>query len=411
MSCFLPADILLPQGVELEKWAVIACDQFSSEPEYWQRVRAFVGDAPSALHLIFPEAELRQEPMKRIAEIKARMDAYLRADLFRRLENSFVYVERTLSDGTMRRGLVGMLDLECYDFADRTDAAVRATERTVVERIPPRVKIREHAGLELPHVLLLCDDERDTILGPLAGEASETLYDFDLMEGGGHIRGRRISGTAADAVCARIADYEAQTRSRYAALSASPMLYAVGDGNHSLATAKACCEKLRSELGPDAAAGHPARFALVELENLHDAAQRFEPIHRVVTHTDVPALLDAAGRELCAERGTALRWHSGGREGTLYPDLAQGQLAVGVLQGFLDRWLETHPGEIDYIHGEESLRSLSKTSDSIGFLLPEVEKNAFFRGIMTGGVLPRKTFSMGHARDKRYYLEARSILG
>ena len=409
MNCFQPADILLPQGVDMNKWAVIACDQFSSEPEYWQRVRAYVGDAPSALHLIFPEAELRQEPEKRIAAIKTQMTAYERSGLFRLLENSFVYVERLLSDGTLRRGLVGRLDLERYDYAAHTDASVRATERTVVERIPPRVRIRENASLELPHVLLLCDDEEDRILSPLASGRQELLYDLDLMEGGGHIRGWLIRDEAADALCGRIEQYEARTRERYAALSGSPMLYAVGDGNHSLATAKACYEALRARLGPEEAKRHPARYALVELENLHDEAQHFEPIHRIVTQTDVPALMEAVRRELGAETGACLHWVSGNREGELRLDPGLGQIAVGILQGFLDRWLEKHPGEIDYIHGEESLRRLAQKENGIGFLLPKVEKDAFFRSIMADGVLPRKTFSMGSAYDKRYYLEARRI--
>lgn len=408
MNCFQTADILLPQGIDMEKWAVIACDQFSSEPEYWRRVRGFVGESPSALHLILPEAELGQDPEKRIGLIQTNMLAYERAGLFRRLENSFVYVERTLSDGTLRRGLVGALDLERYDYAEDTNAAVRATERTVVERIPPRMKIREHASLELPHVLLLCDDEEDAILRPLSDERKEALYDFDLMEGGGHVRGWRICGTAGAALSARIAAYEEAQSTRYTDLSASPMLYAVGDGNHSLATAKACYDTLRTRLGPEAAK-LPARFALVELENLHDDAQRFEPIHRIVMHCDVPALLEAVRCELGADRGGELHWISCGNEGTLYLDPSLGELPVGVLQNFLDRWLAAHPGEIDYIHGEESLRKLSQKPDSIGFLLPEVEKTAFFRSIMAEGVLPRKTFSMGSARDKRYYLEARSI--
>ena len=410
MSCFLPADILLPQGIDLESWAVIACDQFSSEPEYWQRVRSRVGSAPSALHLIFPEAELREDPINRIAAINACMAAYEQAGLFHRLDNSFVYVERTLSDGTLRRGLVGMLDLERYDYAAGTDAAVRATEHTVVERIPPRVKIREKASLELPHVLLLCDDEEDTILRPLEDERREKLYDFELMEGGGHIRGWHIHGAAAEDTIARIETYERETGSRYAGLCGAPMLYAVGDGNHSLATAKACYEKLRTALGPEAAARHPARYALVELENLHDAAQRFEPIHRIVKRTDVPALLAAARREIGAANGTELRWFSEENEGTFCLDPRRGELAVGVLQNFLDSWLKENPCEIDYIHGEDSLRRLSRETDSIGFLLPEIDKSAFFRSIMADGVLPRKTFSMGEARDKRYYLEARRIL-
>ena len=408
MNTFMPASILLPRGVEMQKWAVIACDQFTSEPAYWERVRRFVGEAPSSLHLIFPEAELRQEPEKRIAAINTKMAAYEREGLFESYENSFVYVERTLSDGTLRRGLVGMLDLEDYDYSPQTDAPVRATERTVVDRIPPRVKIREHASLELPHVLLLCDDEEDAILAPLEKERGEPLYDFDLMEGGGHIRGYRIRGEAADAVCVRLAEYERGMRERWATLTPTPMLYAVGDGNHSLATAKACFEELKHELGP-AAASHPARYALVELENLHDPAQRFAPIHRIVTGTDVPALLEDARREIGAKEGIPLRWISGNEEETLYLDRSRGELAVGILQGFLDRWLAENPGQLDYIHGEGSLRRLAGEPDSVGFVLPDVEKTAFFRSIMTDGVLPRKTFSMGQARDKRYYLEARRI--
>ena len=239
MSRFLPASILLPRGVDMKKWAVIACDQFTSEPEYWERVRAFVGAAPSTLNLILPEAELKREPEKRIAAIEACMAAYERAGLFARYENCFVYVERSLSDGTLRRGLVGMLDLEDYDYSPRTDAPVRATERTVVERIPPRVKIREHASLELPHVLLLCDDEENAVFAPLEDEKGELLYDFDLMEGGGHIRGWLLHDGAARAVSARLEAYERDARERFAALTDTPMLYAVGDGNHSLATAKA----------------------------------------------------------------------------------------------------------------------------------------------------------------------------
>lgn len=409
MNSFMPADLLLPRGVEMEKWAVIACDQFTSEPEYWERVRAYVGAAPSSLHLIFPEAELKREPEKRIAAINARMEEYRREKLFTRYEKSFVYVERRLSDGSLRRGLVGMLDLEDYDYSPKTETPVRATERTVLERIPPRVKIREHASLELPHVLLLCDDEQDEILAPLRQEAGETLYDFDLMENGGKICGRLVSGAAADAVCARLETYERQARVRYADLSVSPMLYAVGDGNHSLATAKACYEQLKKTLGP-AAASHPARWALVELENLHDPAQRFAPIHRIVTHCEVSALLAAAREEIGAEQGVELGWFSGAEQGILRLNSALGTLPVGIVQNFLDRWLAEHPGEIDYIHGEESLRRLAQEPDSVGFLLPEVKKNAFFRSIMADGVLPRKTFSMGQARDKRYYLEAREIV-
>ena len=410
MTCFQPADILLPQGIAWEDWAVIACDQFTSEPEYWRRVRERVGESPSALQLVFPEAELEHEPSERIRAINETMRRYERSGLFRTLEDSFVYTERTLSDGSCRRGLLGKIDLERYDYRPRSSAAIRATERTVVERIPPRVKIREGASLELPHVLLLCDDEQDAILAPLAaGGLGETLYDFELMEGGGHIRGLRVSGAAATAVCERIAAYETGVSARYADLSDTPMLYAVGDGNHSLASAKACFEALKQRLGPETAARHPARYALVELGNLHDDSLRFEPIHRLVTQTDVPALLEAARREIGAPEGPEIPWLSGGESGTLRLNAKLGLLPVGVLQEFLDRWLQKHPGKLDYIHGEDSLRSLAGAENSIGFFLPAIEKSAFFRGVMADGVLPRKTFSMGQARDKRYYLEARRI--
>ena len=404
MSSFLPADILLPRDVDMEKWAVIACDQFTSEPDYWQRVEHFVGMAPSTLHLIFPEAELKNEPEAHIRAIRAAMAAYREENRFVAYPGSFVYVERELADGSIRRGLVGRLDLEDYDYLPQSKAAVRATERTVLERIPPRVKIREGADLELPHVLLLCDDEEDRILAPLEREKSEPLYDFDLMEQGGHIRGWLVSDKAARAVCERLDGYEREMTLRCADFTEAPMLYAVGDGNHSLATAKACWEKLKSTLSPEEAAVHPARWALV-----HDRAQRFAPIHRIVSHTDPLALLQAARTEIGADAGIPLRWFSGERSGVLNLDPTKGQLAVGILQGFLDAWLAENEGQIDYIHGDESLRQLAGAEDSIGFLLPDVEKTAFFRSIMLDGVLPRKTFSMGQAREKRYYLEARRI--
>lgn len=407
MSCFVPADILLPQGVDMEKWAVIACDQFTSEPEYWQRVRRRVGDAPSSLHLILPEAELRQEPETRIAAIHAAMEDYESRGLFRCCPRSFVYVERQLSDGSLRRGLVGMLDLEDYDYHSGTDAPVRATERTVLERIPPRVKIREGASLELPHVLLLCDDEEDSILAPLAGRTDMPAYDFPLMEGGGAIRGWLLSGAEAVKLGGRIAAYE--ERQRLACGEREPMLYAVGDGNHSLAAAKAAYETIKQTLGVQAAAAHPARWALVELENLRDGERCFAPIHRLIRRSDPRALLDAARRAIGGEDGAELRWFSGREQGTLRLRREPGRLPVALLQDFLDDYLAARSGDVDYIHGDESLMTLAREEGSLGFLLPEVEKADFFRGVMTDGALPRKTFSMGQARDKRYYLEARKI--
>ena len=398
MSIFATARILLPRDVDMEKWAVIACDQFTSQPDYWQRVEQTVGQAHSALRLILPEAELEEASPERIPGIHAAMRDYLERGLFQVWEDAFVYVERQLLDGSIRRGLVGALDLEQYDYREDSRAAVRATERTVLERIPPRQKIREGAALELPHVLLLCDDPADGILAPLTAtrESLPQLYDFSLMEGGGRIRGWLVQGQAARETRARLAAYE----------SVGGMRYAVGDGNHSLASAKACWEAKKKSLPAE----HPARYALVELENLWDESQKIEPIHRILKGVDPQALLAQAREKIGAETGHRLCWYSGGQSGTLTLDARLGLLPVGILQEFLDAYLATHPGQIDYIHGEETLRHLARAPDSLGFLLPGIGKDQLFGGISADGVLPRKTFSMGHAQEKRYYLEAREIL-
>ena len=388
MAIFQSAQVLLPKTDTPEKWAVIACDQFASEPAYWQQAREYVGDAPSALNLIWPEAELSDHAEKRIRAINETMHQYLQQGLFHYHEDAFIYVERTLLDGSIRRGIVGALDLESYDYQPDTASPVRATEKTVVERIPPRVNIRKDAPLELPHVLLLCDDPQQIIFSAMDTAALPKVYDFELMQGGGHITGWLLQGQAADALRYAIAAYEGQN---------NPVTYAVGDGNHSLASAKACYELHRT---PE------ARYALVELENIHDASQQFEPIHRIVKETDPEKLLANLPQ---AEDGYALPWFSGNRSGTVMLQLAPGQLPVGALQNFLDRYLQENPGETDYIHGDDSLKQLSSCENAIGFLLPAMEKDQLFPGILADGVLPRKTFSMGHAQEKRYYLEARKI--
>lgn len=387
MSIFVAADILLPQVDSMEKWAVIACDQFASEPEYWNHARAFVKDAPSALNLIWPEAELTDDSNTRISSINTTMKNYLEQALFRSYSDAFIYVERTLLNGKIRRGIVGALDLDSYDYRPDTECPVRATEKTVTERIPPRVNIRKDAPLELPHVLLLCDDPQQIIFGSIQTENAPIVYDFDLMQDGGHITGWLLQGAQAEALKAAIDRYESMGKA---------VKYAVGDGNHSLASAKTCYE-----MSKDPA----ARYALVELENIHDDSQKFEPIHRIVKNTDPKALLQA----LEAEDGYPLQWFSGNCSGTVTLQLAPGQLPVGALQSILDEYLQTHPGETDYIHGDDSLKQLSTKADSVGFLLPPMEKDQLFPGILADGVLPRKTFSMGHAQEKRYYLEAHLI--
>lgn len=400
MHPFMKADILLPHGIAMEQWAVIACDQFVSQPEYWNQVRNIANDSPSTLNLILPESELEGDCSGKIEKINATMHQYINGEIFRLYPECFIYVERTLLNGSIRKGVVGAIDLEQYDFHPASNAAIRATEETVAERIPPRMNIRRNAPLELPHILLLCDDERKCLIESLSLKRNSLplLYDFELMQDGGRIQGWLVSGTEADCFINALEQYEQQMKIKY---GNSGVMYAVGDGNHSLASAKGCylenpgCEN--------------ARYALVELENIHDEAQVFEPIHRIIKNTDPTALLNAMKQAIGKETGSPVEWHIGQKHGTIYVHCDKGTLPIGIVQNFLDEYLKTSPGIIDYIHGEEALRQLANTENSIGLVLPPVEKGAFFQGIIAGGTLPRKTFSMGHAQEKRYYIEARSI--
>lgn len=404
MHPFTSADILLPANVDMEKWAVIACDQFVSQPEYWEQAHNLVGDAPSTLNLILPEAQLEGDCTPAIHLIHNTMAQYISSDLFRLYPDSFIYVERTLLNGTVRKGVVGAVDLEAYDFTPDSSAAIRATEQTVAERIPPRMNIRRNAALELPHVLLLCDDEEKLLIESLTVKKASLplLYDFDLMLEGGRIQGWLVSGTDGEAFSAQLNAYAQRIRQKY---GDKPVLYAVGDGNHSLASAKGCYEELKKHGLPC----EKARYALVELENIHDEAQVFEPIHRIIKSTDPESLLKAITDAIGKPSGSPIYWQAGDKNGVFYVHSPEGMLPVGIVQDFLDGYLAEHPGIIDYIHGDDALRQLSEQDGSIGLLMPPVEKNAFFQGIIAGGTLPRKTFSMGHAQEKRYYLEARKI--
>ncbi len=411
MNAFMPADILLPQVEDMSKWAVIACDQFSSNPAYWERVRLKAGGSPSTINLILPEAELGTEQEEaHTALINETMKKYQQEHVFKTYARSFVYVERTLESGAIRKGLVGMVDLDTYDYSVGSVSAIRATEKTVVERIPPRMRVRRNAPVELPHILMLADDHEKVLIEPIAARKAELplLYDFDLMEDGGHISGWLVQGAEVDAFEARLADYTAKVGEKYEGLPGVPMVFAVGDGNHSLATAKACYEELKAANPGVDLSNHPARYALVELENIHDEAQVFEPIHRVLFKTDPDKLLrDLEG--ICAEDGFPVTWYKGQESGVIYLDRARSQLAVGALQSFLDVWMKDNEAEIDYIHGDDDTRQLAQQDGAIGFLLPAMEKSQLFRGVIADGILPRKTFSMGHAREKRYYLEGRTI--
>ena len=395
----------------MQRWSVIACDQFTSQPEYWAEVEALVGDAPSTLRLMLPEAYLDlPDRALRTRAIPETMAAYLRDGIFRVLEDSYVFVERTLSGGGLRRGLLGLLDLEAYDYREDSVSLVHATEGLVRERIPPRLALRREAPLECPHLVLFCDDPDFRIPQLAAQCAGETLYDFDLMMGGGHIRGRRISGAAAAELRAALngmAEPEV-LRARFGD-SASPVLYAVGDGNHSLATARQNWERIREGLSPGARERHPARYALAELVDLHEPAMEFEPIHRVLFDTD-PALFLAEATERFPERSGAhpfrcmtafgsRQLHSGGTIGQ----------SIAALDAFLQDYAAKHGGRIDYIHGLSDAEALCAAPDRAALLMPEMDKRDLFPSIVSSGVLPKKSFSIGPALDKRYYLECRRI--
>lgn len=411
LNIFRKADILLPREADMHRWAVIACDQFTSDTAYWERVRQTAQDAPSTIHMILPEADLgRVDEDAAIARINATMERYLAEQVFAVYPQSYIYVERTLLNGMIRPGLIGAVDLEEYDYHPGSVSRVRATEKTVLERIPPRRRVRKDASVEFPHVLMLCDDDKKQLIEPIAEQKAslKKVYDFDLMEGGGHITGWLVDGETAQAFDRRLQAYFATVPEKYADLDGAPVYLAVGDGNHSLATAKSCYE-MRKQAQPDVdLREHPARYALVELENIHDESQVFEPIHRILFRVDAEKLLHDL-QSVCADDGYAVRYVAGEREGTLYLDKKRGELAVAVLQDFLDKWMVDNPAEIDYIHGDDEVTELARRENAVGFLLPSMEKHQLFRGVISGGVLPRKTFSMGHAREKRYYLEGRKI--
>ena len=394
-NIFLPANILLPKE-NFEKWSVIACDQYTSEPDYWENVKEYVGDAPSALNIVFPEVYLSSDNSKRIGEINANMKNYLDGDVFTTYENTFVYVKRTLACGKVRRGVVGLIDLEDYSCEKDSRTLIRATEETVAERIPPRVEIRKDAPMELPHIMLLIDDPQKTVIEPLDSQTAPTLYDFDLMQNSGHIKGVAIKGKAAEELQNRL--------SSLAGEGDNPLLFAVGDGNHSLATAKECYRLNKTE---------NSRYALVEIVNIHDSSLDFEPIYRLLFGVNpeefINGFVDALGGEYKGEDAQIFTCVYGDNQVEISVK-PTAKLAVGTLQTYIDRFLKQNPNaKVDYIHGENSLRELAKAPDTLGFLFDGMRKNELFPAVKQDGSLPRKTFSMGCADDKRFYLEGRRL--
>lgn len=414
MTAFTTADILLPRlGAEgMSKWAVVACDQYTGEPEYWDTVREIVGNSPSALDLILPEVYLKQPDCDdRIAKIHKNMSEYLSADMFDVYNDCFILTKRTQADGRIRVGLVGAIDLEMYDYRKESKSQVRATEATVAERIPPRVKIRMGAPLELPHIMILIDDVNNTVIEPLLMKKLQTVYNFELMQNGGHLEGALVDGESARAVLEaldRLADKD-EFNKRYGLRNEEVLLYAMGDGNHSLATAKECYEQKKRAGSPDA---ELARYALVEIVNLHSPALEFEAIHRVITDVDVHKFTDEMTKALGLTDNAEQKFKmiSNGETREFGITKPTSNLTVGSLQTFLDDYLKKNGGKIDYIHGEDVVRRLSANGSAIGFLLPSMKKSELFPTVIKDGALPRKTFSMGHAHDKRFYCEARIIV-
>lgn len=366
---FTPADILLPKkGSDMTKWASVACDQFSSEPQWWERLSDFVGEAPSTLRLMLPEAYLHSaDVQERKTAMAQSMKDYVVGDIFEEIPDSYIFVERTLPNGKVRRGLVGKLDLEAYDWTPGSESPVRSTEATVPERLPTRMELRKEAVLEMPHIVLFIDDPEDTVLG--AARPGETLYDFDLYDNGGHLRGRRLTGEAAGAVREALNGLQGE------------MAFAMGDGNHSLAAAKNLWEELKAAGAP---ADHPARYALAEVENLRDEAVEFFPIHRVLFDTD---------------EGGFIRELSGKDTGLL----------VAEADEFCKAYMAEHGGTVDYVHGTEAAIEQGSRPGNGALLLPSLPKEELFPHILSHGNYPKKSFSVGHSLDKRWYLECRKI--
>ncbi len=417
-TAFHSADILIPKDCDMHKWSVIACDQYTSEPEYWDEVSATVGNAPSTLNLILPELYLEQDGVaQRIDNIHTAMDKYMADGVFTEYKDAMVYVERIQSNGILRQGIVGAIDLEKYDFSKGSTSEVRATEATVIERIPPRIKVRQGAPLELPHIMILIDDPDNTVIEPLAKTVSDDskLYDFELMQKGGSIKGWLVDKSAQEnidkALCA-LADPDTFCK-KYNLSNTPVLLYAMGDGNHSLATAKEFYEQLKKANPDKDLSNHPARYALAEIVNLHSDALKFEAIHRLVFDVDCDKLINelTAALEL-SETKTSDQYvicSCKGTEKKLYINKKSSNLSVGSLQNFLDGYIKANGGKIDYIHGADTVKSLAEKHNGIAFILPDMDKSQLFPTVIKDGALPRKTFSMGHAEDKRFYIEARKI--
>ena len=399
-NTFTRGKFLIPK-TDLYRWSVIACDQYTSQPAYWEEAERIVGDAPSSLRCVFPEVYLSRENTEEIRKIHNTMESYLGSDLFSEYKNSYIYIERTLSSGKVRKGIIGCIDLEDYDYHEDTYAPIRATEKTVTERLPSRIAIREEAPLELTHVIMLCDDAEKQLIETTDTTSLPLMYDFDLMQNGGHLKGWLIAGKDAD-------EFDQKLNRYYESRKTHKILFAVGDGNHSVAAAREVYLQLKKDHPEIDYSNRPERYAMVELENIHDPIQEFEPIHRIFRQVDPGHLLEKLQEVYGSEDGEPLKWVCGNQSGIINVDISRTGYLLGSLQRFLDTYTERYGGETDYIHGEENIASLTG-ENTIGFILPALKNSSFFQTIEENGVYVRKSFSIGEADDKRFYLEARII--
>lgn len=404
MKTIRSCDILVPNNCDHQKWSVVACDQFTSERGYWKKLEDFVGGADSTLKLIFPEAYLEDSDKdERIDNINRTMKEYLDGGVFKTLKDSFIVCKRTTASGISRLGIVLAVDLEDYCFTHPSNAYIRSTEGVVLDRIPPRLKIRQDAPVELPHIMLLIDDRKHSVIEPIwaAREGLEKVYDFDLNMGGGHLEGYRIDSQI---VIDEFGKYVDSVQDLYGT-GKNDFIFAVGDGNHSLATAQAHWNRIKEGLTDAEKTVHPARFALCEVENLHDDGIVFEPIHRFVfgVGEDFIRYMQA---NLSGEKEVKAFDKNG--EYVLKVDRI-GAKAIKDIQSAIDEYLKAHGGTVDYIHGIEHLKDVASRNDGVAIAMPKIEKEELFDYVLKNGTLCRKAFSMGEAEEKRYYFEAKKI--
>jgi uncharacterized protein (DUF1015 family) len=430
-------NILLPnKDIDYTKWAVVACDQYTSEPDYWNEVERIVGDSPSTLKIIFPEIYLEADDAeKRILNINNTMEEYVAKNILEELGDGFILVDRKTSQAESRKGLIVALDLEEYDYTKGSSSLIRATEGTIIDRLPPRIKVRENALIESPHIMVLIDDPEKTVIEPLFNKKLEKIYDFELMQNSGHLKGYKVTDTELiEEIATKLSDLADKKafEEKYNAKDKAVLLYAMGDGNHSFATAKAIWEKKKESAdNKDEIMNDPARFALVELVNIHDSGLEFEAIHRVVFDIEIDDMLrkmktfyeksgsefsffakDNCGKLNAPEIDDAhvISFITNKWSGYIIIKKPNLTLEVATLQSFLDEYLkEKENSKIDYIHGDDVVTKLGSESDNVGFYLPAISKHSLFKTIIFDGALPRKTFSMGEADEKRFYLECRKI--